>query len=130
MKRMKDAMKPVNQKDYSKVEQRIYDTRNQLQEIQEQLRDCSDDQALFTQERELKKALEKRIMVEESILRQKYRIQWLKLGDTNFAFFHASIKNKIARNHIIRLVSSQGLVIQSMEGIENETISFYKSLLA
>lgn len=40
LKQMKVAMKQLNNKDFSKVEQRILESRRHLLEIQEQLRDC------------------------------------------------------------------------------------------
>lgn len=73
-KKMKEAMKLLNKKEYSKVDQRIKDTRGQLQQIQTKLRDCFHDQSLFDQERNLKLDLEKWVLVEESILRQKSRM--------------------------------------------------------
>lgn len=71
---MKIAMKQLNNKDFSKVEQRILKIRRQLQEIQEQLRDCYHDQELYLQEKNAKQALEKWTLVEESILRQNSRV--------------------------------------------------------
>ncbi|KAH0679668.1 hypothetical protein KY284_020753 [Solanum tuberosum] len=72
----------MNKRYSSKVDHRVQDTRKQLMDQQEMLRVCHSDPALFTKEKELKKALEKWIMVEETILGQKSRVQWLKLGDT------------------------------------------------
>ncbi|KAG5611646.1 hypothetical protein H5410_022927 [Solanum commersonii] len=61
----------MNKRYSSKVDHSVQDTRKQLMDQQEMLR-------------ELKKALEKWIMVEETILGQKSRVQWLKLEDTIF----------------------------------------------
>ena len=44
LKQMKVAMKQLNNKDFSKVEQRILESRRHLLEIQEQLRECYHDQ--------------------------------------------------------------------------------------
>nr|XP_016500683.1 PREDICTED: uncharacterized protein LOC107819114 [Nicotiana tabacum] len=68
-------------------------------------------------------------MGEESICKQKSRVQWPKLGDSNSAYFFASIKNKRAQNHIKSLASATGEIIQSEKGIEEEILGFYKNLL-
>lgn len=93
------------------------------------LRECYADQSLFKRERSLKQTLEKWIMVKNIILRQKARVQWLSLGDSNSAFFHASIRNKITQNNITNLVSEQGEVFQSEVDIKKKATNFYKKLL-
>ncbi|XP_059301906.1 uncharacterized protein LOC132053823 [Lycium ferocissimum] len=87
LKLMKEEMKKMNHQEFSNVEQRIQSYRQQLSEVQEQLRDCFSDPTLYATEKEIKLSLEKWILVEESILRQKSRVQWLKLGDTNSKIF-------------------------------------------
>lgn len=63
----------------------------QLEYTREHLRDQYNVDVLYDKEKQLKADLEKWIIVEESILKQKFRIQWLGLGDTNSAFFFASM---------------------------------------
>ncbi|XP_059309968.1 uncharacterized protein LOC132061119 [Lycium ferocissimum] len=128
-KLMKGSMMGLNTKEFSNVESKIPSIRQQLEDIQKQLRNQYNDQALYTREKELKLGLEKWIIVEESILRQKFRIQWLGLGDTNSAFFFASMKSRICQNHITRLVAKNGIIRQTRQEIEVEIIDFYKQLL-
>lgn len=80
-------------------------------------------------EKETKFQLEKWIRVEESILKQKSRIQWLKLGDGNNAYFYASMKNRNSQNKIQKLTRSNGTVTQIKQEMEDEVMSFYKQLL-
>lgn len=56
-------------------------------------------------------------------------MQWLALGDNNFAFFHASVKSKIARNAITRLVMEKKEILQTDKGIKDKDIGFYKRFL-
>ncbi|XP_075074577.1 uncharacterized protein LOC142162154 [Nicotiana tabacum] len=126
LKMMKQQMKMLNATNFSKVDVRVQIARQQLTELQEQMRDSLPAHELYIKEKELKENLEKWILVEESILRQKSRVQWLKLGDTNFAYFHANIKNIITQNKIRSLVSDRGEMIQSEKGIEDEILGFYK----
>lgn len=67
--------------------------------------------------------------MEESIAKQKSRVSWLKLGDTNAAYFHACLKNKQVQNQIRRLKTKNGNIISSDHEIEQEVVNFYKELL-
>lgn len=129
LKMMKQQMKMLNATNFSKVDVRVQIARQQLTELHEHMRDSSPAHELYIKEKELKENLEKWILVEESILRQKSRVHWLKLGDTNSTYFHANIKNRITQNQIRSLVSDRGEMIQSEKGIEDEILGFYKQLL-
>nr|XP_009765502.1 PREDICTED: uncharacterized protein LOC104217045 [Nicotiana sylvestris] len=65
----------------------------------------------FKEEKELKKQLVKWATIEESIYKQESRNQWLKLGDSNTAFFFASMKNRISHNKIRSLKTNDGEII-------------------
>ncbi|KAH0699374.1 hypothetical protein KY290_014199 [Solanum tuberosum] len=80
-------------------------------------------------EKEVKENLEKWLNIKESILKQKSRVQWLKLGDGNTTYFHASLKNRIARNKILSLTTTDGRMVNNNNDIEEEVIEFYKQLL-
>ncbi|GAV70945.1 hypothetical protein CFOL_v3_14442 [Cephalotus follicularis] len=47
--------------------------------------------------------------VEESFLKQKARVQWLKLGDANASFFHRVVQVKQPRNNISKLQKEDGM---------------------
>lgn len=67
--------------------------------------------------------------VEESILRQKARINWLKLGDNDTEFFFTITKARYSKNRISKLIDSNGHSITDQQGITTEIIGFYKNLL-
>ncbi|XP_075086261.1 uncharacterized protein LOC142168973 [Nicotiana tabacum] len=70
---------------------------------------------LFKEEKSLKQQLEKWSTIEEGIARQKSRVQWLKLSDSNIAFFHACVKNREAQNSISSLMTADGEILQRKE---------------
>nr|XP_016436446.1 PREDICTED: uncharacterized protein LOC107762590 [Nicotiana tabacum] len=113
LKKVKEEMKALNSEEFSKVKGRILDARTKLAELQEHMRDHTHDVSLFETERNLKKEIEKWSMVEESIYRQKFRIQWLQIGESNTTFFFANMKNRTAHNHINKLQTSTGNWIQT-----------------
>ncbi|GJR07706.1 putative RNA-directed DNA polymerase [Tanacetum coccineum] len=51
------------------------------------------------------------VLVEEKFLSQKAKIEWLKLGDANTAYFHKVVKSQASRNRIDSITNSQGLCI-------------------
>lgn len=60
---------------------------------------------------------------------QKSRVQWLKLGDSNSAYFYANMKGRRAQNYITQLTSTTWRLLQRPEDIREKIIGFYKSLL-
>ncbi|XP_019258094.1 PREDICTED: uncharacterized protein LOC109236376 [Nicotiana attenuata] len=129
LKRVKIAMKKLNAEEYNVVGGRIAKCREQLCILQEQMRKPGQPSTMTLAEKETKLQLEKWLRVEESILKQKSRIQWLKLGDGNNAYFYASMKNRNSQNKIQKLTRSNGTVTQTKQEMEDEVMSFYKQLL-
>ncbi|GJW33973.1 putative RNA-directed DNA polymerase [Tanacetum coccineum] len=51
------------------------------------------------------------LLLEEKFLSQKAKIEWLKLGDANTAYFHQVVKGQASRNRIDCITNSNGLSI-------------------
>ncbi|GJW62043.1 putative RNA-directed DNA polymerase [Tanacetum coccineum] len=51
------------------------------------------------------------ILMEERLLVQKAKIDWLKLGDANTAYFHKVVESQTARNRIDSIVDNNGATI-------------------
>ncbi|KAH0639210.1 hypothetical protein KY285_035796 [Solanum tuberosum] len=98
LKKVKQGLKCLNKIEFQGVEMRIKMFRQQLHDIQRAMRQPREPLSMIETERETKMNLEKWLKVEESIMRQKSRVQWLKLGDGNTAYFHDSLRNRIAQN--------------------------------
>ncbi|KAG5630871.1 hypothetical protein H5410_002588 [Solanum commersonii] len=64
-------------------------------------------------EKQCKVELERWINIEESILMQKCRVQWLKLGYANTSHFHACLKSRQSQKQITQLMSFEGIVLSS-----------------
>lgn len=67
--------------------------------------------------------------VEESIMKQKSRVHWLKLGDANTTYFFANITSRYSQNKIKSLIRDNGEMVQTKQEIEEEVLGFYKKLL-
>ncbi|KAM3249064.1 hypothetical protein P3L10_010833 [Capsicum annuum] len=129
LKHIKEGLKALNCQEFKQVFEKITKCKEQLANIQVQKRDLHQYKTLFQQEKELKSNLETWTNIKESILKQKSRVQWLILGDSNSAYFFASIRRRISQNTIISLVNEQGAAIQFSDGIVQEVTHFYKELL-
>ena len=66
---------------------------------------------------------------EEGFLKQKSRVQWLKLGDQNTSFFHKAIKARNARNAIKAITLANGCRIEDPEAIKQEAVAHFQNVL-
>nr|XP_016472175.1 PREDICTED: uncharacterized protein LOC107794213 [Nicotiana tabacum] len=118
LKKVKGALKKLNSREFIGMENKIKSIRDRLKELQTQMRDINHTTTQFEEEKELKQHLEKWSLIEESIYRQKSRIQWLKLGDSNSAYFYASMKGRRAQNYIKQLTSTTWRLLLKPEEIQ------------
>ncbi|WMV50918.1 hypothetical protein MTR67_044303 [Solanum verrucosum] len=109
--------------------ERVRMYRQNLHYLQSTTRKPGQAQNIIKVEKEVKDNSEKWLNIEESIVKQKSRVQWLQLGDENTTYFHASLKTRIAQNKITSLTTATGRVGNNSTDIEEEIISFYKQLL-
>jgi hypothetical protein len=65
---------------------------------------------------------------EETMWRQRSRIQWLSEGDRNTRFFHLRASRRKKKNKISRLVKADGSVTEDQLEIGQLTRSFYNNL--
>lgn len=77
---------------------------------------------------ELRFELLKAYREEETYWHQKSRIQWLKEGDRNTRFFHASTKNRIARNRLTTIQGQDGIDIHGNAAIAAEAERYFSTL--
>ncbi|XP_070057316.1 uncharacterized protein [Nicotiana tomentosiformis] len=129
LKGVKQVIEGLNTQHYKGVEDRIKVIRRELQEVQDKMSSRLLNAKLIEEEKELKRKLEKWILIEESIYRQRLRVPWLKLGDTNSAYFFAHMKNRNSLNGIHALTNDLGVQLYMDEDIEAEILGYYKQLL-
>lgn len=77
---------------------------------------------------ELQKAYEE----EKELWQQKIRNLWFKKGERNTKFFHATIKNRRARNHnhSSGLNNSRGVWCENERKIKTIAVEFFSELFA
>lgn len=77
----------------------------------------------------LKKELAEILLREEIYWHDKSRELWIKEGDANTKFFHASVKTKRSGNRIDSILDQEGKRHSSPEAIEEVAVNFFKDLL-
>ncbi|KAH0685683.1 hypothetical protein KY290_017200 [Solanum tuberosum] len=127
--KVRRELKQLNQREYMGVSEKVHKLRVELMDMQSQMRIIPIPQCMIDEEKELRTQLNKWSRIEEAIYKQKSRVQWLKLGDSNTSYFYASMKNRKSQNQITMLTKEDGTIIRDPEEITREAVRFYQNLL-
>nr|GEV34821.1 hypothetical protein [Tanacetum cinerariifolium] len=73
-------------------------------------------------------AFNEAILLEERFLIQKAKVDWLRDGDSNSAYFHKSVKSRISRSRIDVITNSEGLIFEN-EKVADAFVSHYEVFL-
>lgn len=68
--------------------------------------------------------------IEEKVLKQRSKLHWLQLGDSNNKVFHNAVKMRITINAIREIKCQSGEVVTSQEDIKVEAVRFFNDLLS
>ena len=128
LKALQPVLKQLNRKEFKYIGNQIEKARMEVTSIQNQLNGQVTDE-LIMQEKEMLIKLEKWSLIEESALRQKSRINWIKLGDANTKYFSSLIKERNQKKQIRSIMSLQGEMLYDQQGIQEEFVMFYKGLV-
>ena len=129
LKRVKASLKMFNFHSFGKLHERVEDARETLKMAQSAILNNPSDTMLMDNERKCLKIYHDLASAEEGFLKQKSRVQWLKLGDQNTSFFHKSIKARNARSMIKVITSGNGCRIDDPLAIKEEVVGYFKNIL-
>ena len=128
LKNTKTKLKIWSGSGFSSPKHTIQLLRTELLHIQESLDLDPSSQALQVKESELKKDLAHWLDMEESQLQQKSRELWLRLGDRNNKFFHASLKHRYCKNSVCNLVDDHGNAMTDIIKLRTQAPEYYNQL--
>ncbi|GAV74024.1 hypothetical protein CFOL_v3_17507 [Cephalotus follicularis] len=104
LKRLKGLLKAFGTRPDSKAKE----LRLQLHTLQSEILNEGETPTRVEKERLLKLEVGRMARWEEAYFKQKSRIQWLKDGDSNTAYFHRMVKVRQSKNHIARIKDVAG----------------------
>ncbi|KAK6791572.1 hypothetical protein RDI58_010653 [Solanum bulbocastanum] len=93
--------------------------------IQRHIQDDLMNQMLFDQAKMLLLEIEKWIMVEEQVQRQKPRATWVECGDANSKYFYAQWKHRCNHNVISSIYIESNIKLTNPREIEAEFIGVF-----
>lgn len=68
------------------------------------------------------------LLEEERFLKQKSKVTWLRVGDSNSAYFHKVVKSRVARSRIDMVVDSNGVTADG-DAVHTAFVSHYMHFL-
>ncbi|GJY67502.1 hypothetical protein Tco_0469740, partial [Tanacetum coccineum] len=127
---LKSLKKPFRKlmHDQGNLHERVNRLRDELDVVQKALdqdpsnSDLRDEEAVYLQ------AFNDAKIDEECFLRQKAKIEWLEVGDSNSAYFHKTIKNRNQRSRIDVITNSNNVEVTGNH-IPNVFVLDYKDFL-
>jgi len=127
LKMLKSDLKGWNKEVFGYTDKIKLDILRKIQELD--MRDDIDDleEDKIRERRELLSQLQDINVRNESLLQQKSRALWLKQGDTNSKYFHASIKWRRLRNEIKGIqCHNSGNWVEEPNAVKEMVKEFYK----
>nr|GEU31156.1 hypothetical protein [Tanacetum cinerariifolium] len=115
VQRLKNLKKPLRKMlyDHGNIHENVDRLRVELDKVQRDLdlepfnNDLRDKEAGYVQE------FNEALLMEERFLKQKAKIEWLRVGDTNSVYFHKSVKSRASRNRIDVITNSEGVLFKN-----------------
>ncbi|XP_058195012.1 uncharacterized protein LOC131311532 [Rhododendron vialii] len=82
----------------------------------------------FSQEQDFAKELEITMLREEMYVHQRSRVNWLKFGDKNTVFFHATLMQRRQRNQLCTIKDGRGIWLKEETEINRHLGEFFSNL--
>ncbi|XP_050238227.1 uncharacterized protein LOC126687715 [Mercurialis annua] len=128
LKAMSFSLSKLNRQHFFDISQKVNIQRSNLEKLQIDIQRDPSNHLLIDEERAMAVHFRFLLSCEESFYKQKSRIQWLNLGDSNTKYFHNSVKQRMITNCIPLIKLEDGSIISSKEEIHKEITRFYSNL--
>lgn len=128
LKLVSREMQKSKHKEFMGVSDKVQHLRREINDTQSKMRKAPIPQSMLDEKKFLIIEFTKWSLIEESIYKHKFRIQQLKQGDANTAYFFASMQGRKSQNLITMLTKTDGTVFREPAAITKETMGFYKKL--
>ncbi|XP_062085965.1 uncharacterized protein LOC133792073 [Humulus lupulus] len=130
LRRIKPVLSEFNQKQIGDIIVQLYAAAKlNYEKAQLLLQQSPESIILLQEEQEAHDEFVSKSKMYESFLRQKSKINWLRFGDENTAFFHASLKQRRIRNRITYFLNEEGQMIDNNEEVVSHFFNHFKGFL-
>ncbi|GJR99878.1 hypothetical protein Tco_0316387 [Tanacetum coccineum] len=130
VKKLKNLKKPIRKLLYEKgnLHANVSRLRTKLDSFQSLLDMDPFNASLREEEASYVVEFNQAALMEERFLKQKAKINWLKEGDSNSAYFYKTVKSRVSRSRIDTITNTEGLVLVN-EAVPNVFVSHYETFL-
>lgn len=130
VKKLKLLKKPLRKLLYDKghLFDKVVKLRSELDDVHKAVDNDPLNVSLREEEAVRLQAFNEAILDEERFLKQKAKINWLKVGDSNSAYFHKVVKARKARNRIDSVVDGLGNRFDGSD-VPTAFVSHYRDFL-
>ncbi|GJU49824.1 hypothetical protein Tco_1219379, partial [Tanacetum coccineum] len=99
--------------DHGNIHQNVDLLRVELDRVQADLDRDPSNVSLRDEEAAYVIAYNNALLLQERFLKQRAKVQWLKEGDNNSAFFHKAVKSRVSRSRIDVVSNSEGVLFEN-----------------
>ncbi|XP_022019363.1 uncharacterized protein LOC110919398 [Helianthus annuus] len=130
VKKLRLLKKPLRALLYQQgnLHKKVEELRSKLDAVQWDIDSNPLNVILREQEMKISADFQEACLDEERFLKQKSKVDWLRAGDANTAFFHASLKS---RNHTTRIdviTNTEGILFEG-ENVSKAIVAHYEKFL-
>ena len=127
---MRSLKKPFRKllKSQGNLHDRVVKLRHELDEVQKALDKNPSSTILREEEAVYLTAFTQATLDEERFLKQRSKIDWLRVGDCNSAYFHRSVKARISRGRIYCITGHDNVLYEG-ESVPNVFVEHYMHFL-
>ncbi|XP_062088962.1 uncharacterized protein LOC133795529 [Humulus lupulus] len=129
LKRLKPVLSLFNKQQVGDVVQHYTAAKQRYESAQYMLQQSPSSYSLQQEENEAAIDFANKSKIYESFLRQKSKINWLRFGDENTAYFHASLKQRRMRNRISSYINEEGHIVENYSEVIAHFYNHFKGIL-
>nr|XP_043630020.1 uncharacterized protein LOC122601317 [Erigeron canadensis] len=130
VKKLKALKQPLRKLLFSKgnLHSKVENLRFELDEVQKAIDRDPSNHDLRDEDAAYLKAYNDVFLDEQWFLKQKAKVNWLRVGDSNLAYFHKVVKARKARNRIDSVIDSSGNRVDG-DAVGPAFVAHYKMFL-
>ncbi|XP_062075302.1 uncharacterized protein LOC133779348 [Humulus lupulus] len=129
LKRLIPILSRFNKQQVGDVIQQYTTAKQRLEEAKYRLQQFPSLDSLQQEESDAARDFAIKSSSYESFLRQKSKINWLRFGDENTAYFHASLKQQKMRNRISSFINEEGHIVENYSEVIDHFYNHFRGVM-